>query len=143
MIEVFYYIGLFCLAICIKDLFYFKEIKEDNKKQKEALNEGFEAGLNLDMESAKKAVSKEIKKMKPLNFICFLIINFWIITGIIISQQKILFILLLCVIHVSSNIVTFIIKDENKRVFCSYIDNIICFLLVSVIIYNHFFSGVV
>jgi hypothetical protein len=149
MIEVFYYIGLICLASCIEEVINVKRLKRNNKFANETIEDGSdkinsiqEKEFSENIKSVGDIYKKASKKISPIRTIVGLITLFWNIAGIFITEQKLFFIVLLLITFLSPYLIRMTTKDEKQQIILSYITSIATLILVSAIAYNHFFNNI-
>jgi len=133
-IDIFYYLGILYI---INNIVAFFQQKNDIKKFNETVNnanEGIESASIGDIHSANNSIKKVFNKKFDM-FIALSIIV-WEIVGIIISDQKPLFILMFCMMIIFPFIIMKL--PDNKKKIVGNIDNIINMFIVSLILYNHF-----
>jgi hypothetical protein len=149
MIEIFYYIGLLCLASCLEEVINIKRLKRTNKFANETLNDGAEGimsgegkELSERLSSVGDVYKKASKKISNARLIIGFVCLLWNVVGIFITEQRMFFIVLLIITLVSPYVIRMTTKDEKQQVILSYMTNIASLILVSAVIYNHFFKNV-
>ena len=149
MIEIFYYIGLICLASCIEEVINIKRLKRTNKFTNETLNNGAEGIVSGEGNELSERLSpvaniykKASKKISNTRLIIGLICFIWNVVGVFITQQSTFFIVLLLITIISPSIIRMTTRDERQQIILSYITNIVSLILVSAITYNHFFRNI-
>ncbi len=147
IIDIFYCMGTPCFILYVTgviELFSFKKIEDDisTSKRIDLINEGSEIATTLGKQATNEFIVDNLKKINPFSVFLVIFNTIWMIIGIIVTEQKISFILLLILSIFSVQITTAITKNKKKQV---YIDNLIyaiCFLLVFSILYLHFFNTI-
>ncbi len=134
MIDAFYYVGFLFLISCLEEIFNKKKRAETAIKLKEVYDTTLESGL---MHGASNIPIKNIikKTITRVRFFIGIIMLIWVVTGIVISDQRPIFIILLCIAVFP---ITLFIKDKKTQLRIMIFDNIICLILNSLILYNHF-----
>ena len=97
MIEIFYYIGLFCLLSCIEEVVNIKRLKRVNDLSNEIIDSGSEKideltskigvetiDVSQELSSTKDMYKKAMKKTNPIRTIIGLIAFIWNIAGVFI-----------------------------------------------------------
>ncbi len=134
MENIFYYIGIIVLIDLVIQLFKKQNIKNINERinminNSNSLMNGELGGLNESLEIINKKKFKLLKGLLVLG---------WLVGGAIVSDQKLIFILFICVMFSNMSIIKKV--PENKRHMVENINIIIRILIMLVIIYNHFFK---
>lgn len=150
MIEIFYYIGLICFASCIEEVVNIKRLKRTNKFTNETLNDGAEGVMSGEGKELSERLSsvgdvykKASKKISNSRFIIGIICLLWNMLGVFITEQKTFFLVLLFITFFSPALIRITTKDERQQIILSYITNVASLILVSAIIYNHFFKFII
>lgn len=154
MIEIFYYIGLFCVASCIEEVVNTNRLKRTNKFANETIEDGEKkinelksrigtyTTLDKELSSVSDIYKKAKKKINPIRAIVGFITLFWNIVGIFITEQKLFFVVLLFITFSAPYFIRISTKNERQQIILSYITNIASLILVSAIAYNHFFKNI-
>lgn len=149
MIEIFYYIGLICLASCIEDVINIKRLKKNNQFTNETLNDGAEGIMSGEgkvlserLSSVGDVYKKVSKKISRTRIIVGIICLLWNVIGIFITEQVTFFVVLLLITLLSPFFIRMNTKDERQQIILSYITNIASLIIVSAIIYNHFIKNI-
>ena len=155
MIEIFYYVGIFCLASCIEEVVNIKRLKKSNDFANETINETNNKideikgkidtaemiDVSKEISSAGDIYKKSLKKTNPLRLIVGLITMIWNIVGVFISEQRISFIVLLLITFFSPYLIRSITKDEKQQIILNYITSVVSLIFVGIMLYRHFFLG--
>lgn len=149
MIEIFYYIGLFCVASCIEEVVNTNRLKRTNKFANETIEDGADKINSIqgkefseNMKSVGDIYKKASKKISPIRIIVGFITLAWNLFGIFITEQKLFFIVLLFITFSAPYFIRISTKNERQQIILSYITNIASLILVSAIAYNHFFKNI-